>query len=106
MEVADEPWLVLAEQRDALKHLTHDQLVMHLAVQGWVPVVGMREALQRGRQRVNIVERGRGLSVTFYEHFKELKRDEVPWPTNTARLRMLADRIVVAMWNEVHGVPA
>lgn len=100
----DESWLVLAERTEQVKKMPRELLIAHLSVQGWVPVVGTREALQRGTERVNIIERSRGLSVSYYVHPEVLVREERSWDSiPDARLRMLAERIVRAEFDAEFG---
>lgn len=103
-EMSNEPWIVLAERTEQVKKMPRELLIAHLSVQGWVPVVGTREALQRGCERVNIIERSRGLSVSYYVHPDVLVREERAWGSiNDARLRMLAERIVRAEFDTEYG---
>jgi hypothetical protein len=62
------------------RRLPRELLIAHLTVHGWVPVAATREALQRGAERVNIVERPRGLSVQLLPALRmPLPRTELPW---------------------------
>jgi hypothetical protein len=87
-------WLRRLEREEVVKNMPIDTLRAHLAVQGWVPVEATRQALQRGCERVMIIEHQRGLSCGYYTHPHELPRVEVPWDSiPTPRLRMMAVKI-------------
>lgn len=101
---ANEEWMELMERVEVVKKMKRPVLERHLAILGWVPVNGVREALQNGARRVNIIEHERGLSASYYEHPHVLPRIEQPWSSiSDGRLRMLAERIVHADWQKEHG---
>lgn len=92
----DEDWTKAAERQEAMAQMTPEVLSAHLSLLGWYPVAATRAALQRGCERVYIIElpsKDR-TTVGCYSHPDLLVRDGVPWKdVPVPYLRLLANRI-------------
>ena len=92
---AVEPWMQALERQEAVKALTIEQLRVHLALQGWYPVESRHAALQRGDERVQIVDTAkRGVVTRITNQYPAGKHPEVTWTSvSKTYLRMMAHRI-------------
>ena len=89
---ADEEWMRILERQELLKHMPRRMLETHLSLLGWYPVAATRAALQRGKERVYIIELQDKTSVGYSE-FSKLQQIDGAWHSiKLPYLRLLADK--------------